>query len=104
MYNKKIDTIQSRGASGMFLARVRPLQIILLFLCMSIASLVAFSPSALAASANTNTRASDPITITSQTDKINYPTSIDFQMSASDTSSPITSATIYIMFNAGGYQ
>jgi hypothetical protein len=88
----------------MFLARVRPLQIILLFLCMSIASLVAFSPSALAASANANTRASDPITITSQTDKINYPTSIDFHMSASDTSSPITSATIYIMFNAGGYQ
>lgn len=89
----------------MFLSRVpggRLLQIIPLFLCAFIVSLATSSPSAFAAS--TSTKANDPITITSQTDKINYPTSIIFQMSARDTSSPITSATIYIMFNSGGYQ
>jgi hypothetical protein len=42
---------------------------------------------------------SDPITVTSQTDTISFPKSIDFQMQASDISSSITSATLYIKFN-----
>ncbi|QBD79314.1 hypothetical protein EPA93_26330 [Ktedonosporobacter rubrisoli] len=39
---------------------------------------------------------SDPITINSQTDTINFPSGIDFQVSARDSTSPIVRATIFI--------
>ncbi|MDQ2906513.1 MAG: peptidase MA family metallohydrolase [Ktedonobacteraceae bacterium] len=47
---------------------------------------------------------SDPITITSQTATVSFPKRIDFQMSASDSSAAITQATLFIMFENGGYQ
>lgn len=47
--------------------------------------------------------ASDPITVTSETDTINFPKYIDFTLSASDTSSPITQAYIYIAFKERPY-
>ena len=47
---------------------------------------------------------SDPITVTSQTSTVSFPKSIDFLVSARDTSAPITRATIYIMYNGQGIQ
>ncbi len=47
--------------------------------------------------------ASDPITVTSETDTINFPKYIDFALSASDTSSPITQAYIYIALQGRPY-
>ncbi len=44
---------------------------------------------------------SDPITVTSESDSMHFPDSIDFQMSAVDSSSPITEAIIYIAYDAG---
>lgn len=70
----------------------------LLFACFFISALLPFIFSA-------NAQAfKDPITVTSQTDTLNFPKSIDFQMSAHDASSTITQATIYIMYGARGYQ
>lgn len=43
--------------------------------------------------------ASDPITVTSQTDTVTFPKQIDFQMSATDAAAPITQASIYISYN-----
>ena len=43
--------------------------------------------------------ASDPITVTSQTDTVTFPKQIDFQMSATDSAAPITEASIYISYN-----
>jgi len=40
--------------------------------------------------------AANPITVTSQTDKVSFPTSIDFQVSATDPNSTITRGTIFI--------
>ena len=47
--------------------------------------------------------ASDPITVTSEIDTINFPKYIDFTLSASDTSSLITQAYIYIAFKERPY-
>src|ERR1700692_4694065 len=46
--------------------------------------------------------ASNPIAITSQTDSIHFPKSIDFQMSAQDSSATITKAIIYIQYGFTG--
>jgi hypothetical protein len=43
--------------------------------------------------------ASDPITITSQTDTVHFPNYIDFDLHANDSSSPIVQAVIAITFN-----
>ncbi len=40
--------------------------------------------------------AANPITVTSQTDAVSFPKSIDFQVSATDFSSTITNATVFI--------
>ncbi|MDQ2716850.1 MAG: peptidase MA family metallohydrolase, partial [Chloroflexota bacterium] len=48
--------------------------------------------------------ASDPITITAQTATVSFPKRIDFQMRAIDSSAAITQATLFIMFETGGYQ
>ena len=67
----------------------------LLCLCTLLLSCVAFPHTALAAS--------DPITVTSQTDVIHFPDYIDFDMSARDTAGIITRATITITFSVPGY-
>src|SRR5260370_744311 len=67
----------------------------LLCLCTLLLSPVAFAHTALAAS--------DPITVISQTDIIHFPNYIDFDMSAKDTRSIITQATITITFTVPGY-
>ena len=72
------------------------LRFLLACLFLSAFSPVLFSTSALAFA--------DPITVTSQTDTLNFPKSIDFQMSARDASSTITQATLFIMYNTEGYQ
>jgi len=46
--------------------------------------------------------AGDPITVTSQTDTIHFPDFIDFDLSASDSSSTITQAIISITFSVPG--
>lgn len=57
-------------------------------------SSVLFSHSALAAD--------DPITITSQTETVHFPNYIDFDLNASDSSSPISQAIISITFDFSG--
>src|SRR5712691_2686973 len=79
----------------------------LVILCLCAIFLTPISRPAYASSAS-----HDSISITSETDKVNFPDSIDFQISASDSSTTITSATIFITFNTrgnefflnGGYQ
>ena len=80
----------------MFLRRFHLLQFLGACLFLSALSPMLFSTNALAFK--------DPITVTSQTDTLNFPQSIDFQMSAHDASSTITQATIYIMYASRGYQ
>src|ERR1700751_2054050 len=46
--------------------------------------------------------ASDPITIISRSDNITFPKNIDFSVKASDSSGPITQATITILSNMTG--
>lgn len=48
--------------------------------------------------------ASDPITVTSQTSAITFPKSIDFQISARDSSSPIVQASIVLTIEDGNQQ
>jgi hypothetical protein len=49
--------------------------------------------------------ASNALTVTNQSDKVNYPSSIDFQVTADDTSSNINQATIFIKYLGEiGYQ
>jgi hypothetical protein len=48
--------------------------------------------------------ASDPITITSQTDTITFPQGIDFQVNANDSSSPIVQATIVLKVEGDNQQ
>jgi hypothetical protein len=68
----------------------------LLVLCLggSFLFLFTFSPCAVAAS--------DPISVISRSDNINFPKNIDFKVSASDSVGPITQASIMIMSNASG--
>ncbi|GAC1385364.1 MAG: hypothetical protein NVS4B7_08770 [Ktedonobacteraceae bacterium] len=47
--------------------------------------------------------ASDPITITSATDRVDFPKFIDFTMSARDSNSSITQAALYIVFKERPY-
>ncbi len=91
----------------MRLSRTHLLRLVILCLCAIFLAPVAFSRPAYASSA-----LHDSISITSETDKVSFPDSIDFQISASDSSNTITSATIFITFNTrgnefflnGGYQ
>ncbi len=72
----------------------RPNRYLLTFVaCISFCLFAAIcsSPQALAAS--------DPMTVTSQTDTVTFPKKIDFQMSATDSAAPITQASIYIQYN-----
>jgi len=46
--------------------------------------------------------ATSPITVTSHLQKENFPTSVTITMTANDSSSTITSATLYISFQSGG--
>ncbi|HLI08596.1 MAG TPA: peptidase MA family metallohydrolase [Ktedonobacteraceae bacterium] len=69
-------------------------------LCCLLAALLApvlFSASAHAASSGSST-----ITITSQTDTVNFPKSIAFQMSAQDSSALINTAMIFIRYGYNG--
>jgi hypothetical protein len=45
----------------------------------------------------------NPITVTSQTETLAFPESIDFRMRAQDSSSTISQATIYLRYNNDGY-
>jgi hypothetical protein len=94
MYNRKNGqentTVFLRGASSMSLRSVYLLGLLLLFLCGFFFLPVAFSAKAFAAS--------DPIAVTSQSDVVHFPGSIDFAMSARDTAGSITEATIYISY------
>ena len=74
----------------MSLRRMYLLQLMLLCFCCLMLLPVAFSARVLAYN--------DPITITSQTDAVHFPAYIDFTMSANDSVSPITQATIYIAY------
>lgn len=46
--------------------------------------------------------ATSPITVTAHSQTMHYPNSVDFSMTATDTSSNITSATLYISIQIGG--
>ena len=70
-------------------------RLLLLFLCGCFLLPTALSAKALAAS--------DPITVTSQSDVIHFPSSIDFTMSARDSVGSITQATIYITYKETPY-
>lgn len=47
--------------------------------------------------------ASNPIRITAQTDAMHFPSSVDFYVTATDASSSITQAAIYLTFGVEGY-
>ncbi|MBV9710442.1 MAG: hypothetical protein JO011_05920, partial [Ktedonobacteraceae bacterium] len=72
----------------MFVRSIRSLLIFAVCICPGLLLLIAFSPRTLAAT--------NPITVTSQTDNVTFPTSIDFQVSATDTSGDITKGIIFI--------
>lgn len=80
----------------MFSRRPCLLRLVLASLLGSLLLPIAFTSPALAYS--------DPITVTSQTDTLAFPKNITFQMSASDAASPITQATLFIMYDEQGYQ
>lgn len=82
----------------MFLQRTQAHLVRLLICCLiaGVLAPVAFASPVLAFVA------SNPITITSQTDTIHFPKSIDFQMSARDSSATITKAIIYIQYGFTG--
>ncbi|MBV9257898.1 MAG: hypothetical protein JO215_07755 [Ktedonobacteraceae bacterium] len=72
----------------MFVRSIRSLLIFAVCICPGLLLLIAFSPRTLAAT--------NPITVTGQTDNVTFPTSIDFQVGATDTSGDITKGTIFI--------
>ena len=72
----------------MYLRPLRLLRILLLLLCVCCIVPWAFSATAHATS--------DPMQVTAQTDSISFPKSIDFRMSAMDSSSNITQATLNV--------
>ncbi len=72
----------------MFVRSIRYLLIFTCCLCLSLLIMVTHSFRTLAAA--------NPIIVTSQTDNVSFPTSIAFQMSATDTSGAITKGTIFI--------
>ena len=80
----------------MFWRPVGLLRLVILSFCAFLLYPIAFTSPAYAAS--------DPITVTAQSDAINFPKSIDFTMNAVDSNSNITSATIFIMYNTDGYR
>jgi Peptidase MA superfamily len=79
----------------MSLRPVYLLRLLLLFLCSFFLLPMAFSAKAFAAA--------DPITVTSQSDVVHFPGSIDFAMSARDTAGSIMQATIYITYKEAAY-
>lgn len=79
----------------MSLRPVHPIRLLLLFLCSFFLFPLAFSTRAFAAA--------DPISVTSESDVIQFPSSIDFTMTAKDTASPIVQATIYITYKEPPY-
>ena len=72
----------------MFLRSFRSLLIFMGCICLGLLLVVTHSPHTLAAV--------NPITVTSQTDTVSFPKSIDFQVSATDTSGSITKGTVFI--------
>lgn len=78
----------------MGLRRIAIFPVRLLVLCL----LVSFFAPVAVISSTLAFAASNPITITSQTDTIHFPQSLDFQMSARDGTSTITKAIIYIQY------
>src|SRR5450432_1619037 len=77
-----------RGASCMFARHTRYLLIFVTSICLSLLILTIHASHTLAAA--------NPITVTSQTDTVTFPKSIDFQVSATDLSSTITNGTVFI--------
>jgi hypothetical protein len=74
----------------MALWRSHLLRLLLVCLAGGLLSPILFTSRALAAS--------NPITVTSQTETVTFPRSIDFQVSATDSSSPIREALLTIIF------
>src|SRR5436305_42174 len=92
---RKRDYVFLRGDTLMSLRPVHPIRLLLLFLCSFFLFPLAFSTRAFAAA--------DPISVTSESDVIQFPSSIDFTMTAKDTASPIVQATIYIIYKEPPY-
>ena len=82
----------------MLLRHIRTLVPVVLCICILLLSSVFFPRPAFAAYAG------DPITVTSQTDTVHFPDFIDFDLSASDSSSSIAQAIISITFSVPGYE
>ncbi|HLZ56144.1 MAG TPA: peptidase MA family metallohydrolase [Ktedonosporobacter sp.] len=80
----------------MVAGRIRFLLLVCIGICLSMLSQVLAPARALAFV--------DPITVTAQSDTVSFPKGIDFQMSAHDTISPITSAAITIIYKDADYQ
>src|SRR5437870_12473013 len=74
---RKQDYVFLRGDTLMSLRPVHPIRLLLLFLCSFFLFPLAFSTRAFAAA--------DPISVTSESDVIQFPSSIDFTMTAKDT-------------------
>ncbi|HEY5004429.1 MAG TPA: peptidase MA family metallohydrolase [Ktedonobacteraceae bacterium] len=72
----------------MFARHTRYLLIFVTSICLSLLILTIHASHTLAAA--------NPITVTSQTDTVTFPKSIDFQVSATDLSSTITNGTVFI--------
>src|SRR5437879_6042203 len=79
-----------RGATSMSWRPIYFLRLLMLCLCGLFLLLIAFSSRAFAAS--------NPITITYQTNAVHFPGSIDFTMTANDRDMPISQATLFISF------
>ncbi|HLX40749.1 MAG TPA: peptidase MA family metallohydrolase, partial [Ktedonobacteraceae bacterium] len=77
----------------MFLRPGRLLLIVCFCFCGILLFPTAFSTTVIHAHAS-----GTPITITSETDSVHFPTSIDFQVKVVDTADPITQATFYITY------
>ncbi len=75
----------------MFLRRISLLFLIIAFFCASIFSTILFIPSALAAT--------NPFTITNSTATETFPKGIDFQVTVSDSASPISQATLLLSYD-----
>src|SRR5256714_187786 len=92
---RKRDYVFLRGDTLMSLRPVHPIRLLLLFLCSFFLFPLAFSTRAFAAA--------DPISVTSESDVIQFPSSIDFTMPAKDPASPIVQPTINITYKEPPY-
>ncbi len=78
------------------LRRLHHLGLLFLCLCAAVSSPFLFSFHTFAFN--------DPIIVTSHTDTVNFPQSIDFQLSARDSLNTLTEATIYLNYNGKAFQ